>query len=532
MAKRIELWDISKLRPYQKNPRTHSPDQIGQLAASIAEFGFTNPVLVDSDQGIIAGHGRLEAAKTLGLKQVPVVVLDHLSEDQRRAYIIADNKLALNAGWDSALLAEEMDALRAADFDLSLTGFSDAELAALEASVAALDSASGEQAEGSTSSLGGEVGGEQETRKLADRFLVPPFSVLDQRQGYWKERKRQWLSLGIKSEVGRGANLLGMSETVLEPDPEKRKVKALAGTPSNPEMIRGYYTKIAKGMTREEVIAEHQASGSTMTTGTSIFDPVLCELAYRWFSPEGGTVLDPFAGGSVRGIVASKLGRQYIGFELREEQVAANRQQGAEICSEPLPIWHCADSRHIAEIAKGVQADLVFSCPPYADLEVYSEDPRDLSTLDYEAFRDSYREIIAGAVSLLKEDRFACFVVTEVREKGGGGFYRNFVKDTIEAFEDAGAAFYNEAILVNSVGTLALRVGRIFPASRKLGRTHQNVLVFCKGDPMKATKACGEISLEGLEELEQRLEAEAQQPQGESTDYGEKVELGDIGGEI
>ena len=131
MAKRIELWPIDKLRPYERNSRTHAPEQIQQLAASIQEFGFTAPILVDGDDGILAGHGRLEAARELGLEQVPVVVLDHLSPEQKRAYVIADNKLALNAGWDNELLRLELVDLQLADFDLDLLGFSDEELAEL-----------------------------------------------------------------------------------------------------------------------------------------------------------------------------------------------------------------------------------------------------------------------------------------------------------------------------------------------------------------------------------------------------------------
>lgn len=128
MAERIELWPLDRLVPYARNPRTHSPEQVSQIAASIVEFGFVNPILVDTDAGIIAGHGRFQAAKQLGLAQVPVVVLDHLTETQKRAYVIADNKLALNAGWDEAALAAEMHALNGEQFDLSLTGFDDAEL--------------------------------------------------------------------------------------------------------------------------------------------------------------------------------------------------------------------------------------------------------------------------------------------------------------------------------------------------------------------------------------------------------------------
>jgi len=131
MAKRIELWPVDRLRPYERNARTHSVEQVAQIAASIVEFGFTNPILVDSSDGIIAGHGRLTAAQELGLKTVPVVVLDHLSERQRKAYILADNQLALNAGWDTDLLRGELQDLAELDFDLSLIGFSDDELADL-----------------------------------------------------------------------------------------------------------------------------------------------------------------------------------------------------------------------------------------------------------------------------------------------------------------------------------------------------------------------------------------------------------------
>lgn len=225
------------------------------------------------------------------------------------------------------------------------------------------------------------------------------------------------------------------------------------------------------------------------SSGTSIFDPVLCELAYRWFCPPNGTIIDPFAGGSVRGIVASHCGRRYIGVELRQEQVKANREQ-ENIAVHPTPEWRCGDSRDIDRIAAGIDADFIFSCPPYADLEVYSDNPADLSTLDYPAFREAYREIIAKTCALLRNDRFACFVVGDVRDKNGN--YYNFVGDTVEAFRAAGLSYYNEAILVTAVGSLPIRVGKQFTASRKLGKTHQNVLVFVKGDGKKAAAACGE----------------------------------------
>lgn len=227
----------------------------------------------------------------------------------------------------------------------------------------------------------------------------------------------------------------------------------------------------------------------TAGSGTSIFDPVLCELAYRWFCPPGGLVLDPFAGGSVRGIVASKLGRQYIGIDLRTEQIEANRAQAEAICGDPMPAWHEGDSRNLARIAVGIAADFVFSCPPYADLERYSDDERDLSTFNYQEFLAAYRNIISASIAQLKPDRFACFVVGDVRDKRG--FYHGLPWHTVQAFEDAGARLYNEAVLVTAVGSLPIRVSKQFESSRKLGKTHQNVLVFVKGDPRKATAAVG-----------------------------------------
>lgn len=126
--KKIEVWPIERLKPYDKNPRTHPEEQIKQLADSIQEFGFNNPIGVDSKDGIVTGHGRLVAAKLLKMKEVPVIVLDHLTEKQKRAYIIADNKLTLNSQWNEDILAEHLQELQEQDYDLDLTGFSEHEL--------------------------------------------------------------------------------------------------------------------------------------------------------------------------------------------------------------------------------------------------------------------------------------------------------------------------------------------------------------------------------------------------------------------
>ena len=285
---------------------------------------------------------------------------------------------------------------------------------------------------------------------VADRFVFPPFSVLDARSGPWQDRKRAWASLGIKGEVGRDA----VSYT-----------------------CNGDNGKIYDYMPQ------------FFDTGTSIFDPVVCELAYRWFCRSGGQVVDPFAGGSVRGIVASMLGLRYWGCDLRSEQIVANETQADEILGKiNRPAWICGDSMETLEDAP--MADLVFSCPPYGDLETYSDDPRDISNMEWHTFVAAYKRIVLRSVKRLKRDRFACFVVGDFRDKRG--FLRDFVSTTIRAFAECGVELYNEAILVTSVGSASRRVSKLFQSGRKFAKTHQNVLVFCKGDWRKAAEYCNQ----------------------------------------
>ena len=270
-----------------------------------------------------------------------------------------------------------------------------------------------------------------------------------------------------------------------------------SGDPSFYAKKRAKEAELGRELTTEEFLAEHYAASDAPTaSGTSIFDPVLCEIAYRWFCPPGGMVLDPFAGGSVRGIVASRLGRGYFGVELRAEQVAANEAQ-LEMAGDPAPRWACGDSRDLGDIASGIEADLIFSCPPYWNLEQYSDDPDDLSAMGKEAFFEAYARIIAAAVARLREDRFAVWVIGDVRDSDG--CFVNLPSRTVEAFEAAGARFYIDAILATAVGSLPVRAGRQFAASRKLGRTHQNVMVFVKGDPKCATEACGPVAFGEIE---------------------------------
>lgn len=445
---------IGDLIPSARNARTHSEAQIKKIAASISRFKFINPVIIDGEKGIIAGHGRVLAAEMLGLKKIPCILATHLSAAEKRAYMLADNRIQLESGWDEPLLRVELAELAGMDFDLSLTGFDDFEIDDF------LNPKKPSEDFGKAGSL-------------AEKFIVPPFSVLNAREGFWQDRKRAWLAKGIKSEIGRGDNLLQMSDAC----------------------NNGGYGKAADAKAKGKGKTFGTEGNISGASGTSIFDPVLCELAYSWFCPPAGEILDPFAGGSVRGVVASLLGRQYCGIDLRKEQIDANKDQGKAICAKEKykPLWVHGDSRDIQRLAEFKAADFIFSCPPYADLEVYSDDPADLSTLEYPAFREAYFDIIKKSCEMLKDDRFACFVVGEVRGKDGA--YYDFVGDTVQAFRDAGLKFYNEAILITAAGSLPIRAGKQFSATRKLGKTHQNVLVFLKGDAKKAVAACGNVQI-------------------------------------
>jgi hypothetical protein len=338
--------------------------------------------------------------------------------------------------------------------------------------------------------LWGETATDDKRPSLADRFIVPPFTVLNAREGFWQTRKRAWISVGIQSEIGRGANDLSSPSCGIASGSGNAGAMRMDCKRKETASLKG-------GLTFSTSFGPYDSrKGSDIEAGTSIFDPVLCELAYRWFCPQWGTILDPFAGGSVRGIVAALLCRGYVGVDLRAEQVEANEAQWAEIGKAnpqaPNPHWIRGDSRNVATLCPQ-QVDFVFSCPPYFDLEKYSDDPKDLSASGtYDAFIEAYRAIIKAAADRLRMDRFAAFVVGDIRDKRGN--YRNFVSDTIAAFRDAGMALYNEAILVTSVGSLPIRVGKQFDCSRKLGKTHQNVLVFVKGDARKATEAVGPVA--------------------------------------
>lgn len=507
--------DLSTWQPDPNNSRTHDQTQLDYVDRLMGEFGWTVPALVDVSAGhrIVAGHGRRLAAQQRyargdtihlppgpprgdqpGGAQLPVghgLMIDcsGWSEAQRAAYVIADNQSAAMAGWDADALWKSMQEIAGLGYDVTMTGFPD---------VASLDELLAGLPGGKSTRPPADLG------KLAEAFGVPPFSVLNGRDGWWRDRKRAWLARGIQSELGRG-DTPGSSLMPTKGMPNARGGQQ-AGALKTGRRV-GAATSYQSQDSLNAIMGQRKGLGATpaslgnsgdpaMATGTSVFDPVLTELAYRWFCPPGGLVLDPFAGGSVRGLVAAWLGRSYLGCDLSGRQLDANREQATRLLGdERHPVWVQGDSRqleaNLTAAGHDQQADMVFTCPPYADLEVYSDDPADLSNMPYDQFLEGYRAALAQACARLRSDRFAAVVVGEVRD--AKGFYRNFVGDTVEAMRAAGLEFYNEAILVTPVGSLPVRAGKQFTAGRKMGKTHQQVLVFVKGNPTKATKACGVV---------------------------------------
>lgn len=679
------------------NFRRHPAHQQRALEGSLAEIGWVQQVVVNRRTGhVVDGHLRVELAIRSGEPEIPVLYVD-LSEAEEKIALLSLDPIAALATQDDAQLAELIAAVRP----------DDARLAEFLADLAP----------GAPANAAGEA-----RTTLAERFIIPPFSILDARTGRWQDRKRAWVSMGIRSELGRGSNG--------DPTAGGGLTFALgAQTPATYDRKREAEQRAGRPMTWAEFAAAHPEA---ITLGLdSVFDPVLTEVAYRWFCPPGGSILDPFAGGSVRGIVAALCGYRYTGIDLRAEQVEANeanwrdvssaggatakatappplrvddidgfrvvrddrvdggtkrralartlpsipaheivyaspaygfaqialalaaaeagkkatifvakrkewhprtraaaaagatiidvpngyltnvqakaREYAAEhgahyiefgaddpafigalaeiaretgetpsevwtvagsgvltralqqawpdakfhavqigadpdvgratlwkapekfeqpakapppfpSCGEydakawafmvkhaspgallwnvasdlhgepqpvntPQPAWITGDSTDLeALLPPGEQFDLLFTCPPYYDLEVYSDDPRDISAAgSYDEFITAYRQITAAAAARLKNDRFAAVVVGEIR--GPDGAYRNLVADTIDAHLQAGLTYYNEAILITPVGSLPIRAGRVFQASRKVGKTHQQLLVFRKGRP-------------------------------------------------
>jgi len=402
----IEL-PIKSIFPYKNNPR-HNDKAVEFVANSLRQFGWKQPIVIDEKYEIVAGHTRWKAAKMLGMETVPCVMADDLTPEQVQAYRLADNKTAEMADWDFDLLEQELNEIDPAMFDMADFGFfQNADLPDVES--------------------------EEETHTtLTDKFVVPPFSILDTRQGYWQERKKIW-----KKKIGDNG--------------QARDVEVLGSS--------------------------LQKYNNEKYEDASILDPVLCEITCKWFLPHCGNTFDVFAGDTVFGYVSAFLGNNFTGIELRQEQCDFNQKAVNGLNANYI----CDDGRNVLQYIDEDSQDLLFSCPPYFDLEVYSNLKNDASNQkSYEEFYTILDIAFSNAIHCLKKDRFAVIVCGDVRDKKTG-FYYNFPEDIKKTFQKNGMSLYNEMILVDVIGTARLRVNK-YMESRKIAKVHQNVLVFYKGD--------------------------------------------------
>lgn len=452
---------LNDIKAYEMNSRVHTQEQILQIKESIKAFGFTNPVLINSyDNLLIAGHARVEAVKALNrlefkdnpIKDIPCIFLKGLSENDYRALVIADNKLALNASWDIELLQYEILQLERDNYNMELLGFDDLELKEIT------DYKLGDFSKDDNVKEGGDEVKKYEDAvegSLIDKYLEPPFSVIKTYSQRAIDRCQFWKSKGI-IEGGRDE----------------------------------LYNNKQCDMNRLNILTSKLKGNDAWSSdySASIFNPYLCEVLHKWFNlKKNAKVIDPFAGGMVRAFIANALGHSYLGFEVRLEQIEFNDKALKKAKGGfKLDYKYIEDTSENMDLYfKDESFDFCLTCPPYAYLEQYSDLDKDISNKSYEDFLKAYENIISKLYKVMKNNTFVAWVISEVRNnKGKNGEFINLVGDTISAFIKAGFKYYNEIILLNSTVSSALRAGIIFKY-RKVVRCHQNILIFYKGDNVK-----------------------------------------------
>ena len=499
---KTETVKLSQIEVNSANPRIISDDKFTKLVNSILALPKMlelRPIVVDNTMVALGGNMRYRALMAIADMQpeemkerlsgirdfqkktaheqtalieywerwqdsptAPILKASELTEDEQREFIIKDN---VGFGeWDMDALANEWDADELNDWGVDVWnndwGSSD------DSTVA-----------------GGYDIPKSEGNSLNDTFIIPPFSILDSRQGYWQARKKMWR--GVIGDMGqsRQGKLVQSIELqykdLYTKTAEHRKTLGIS--------FREYLEKYVP----EEV--KERESQKVLSTGVSLFDPVLAEILCKWFTPyKGAKIFDCFAGDTQKGLVFGTCGYKFKGVELRQEQVDINNEVIAE---RGLPISYvCDDGQNVANHFEPESQDLLFSCPPYFDLEVYSDLPNDASNQGtYEEFIAILENAFKAAFGCLKENRFAVVVLGDVRSKKDGSYY-DFGGDVKRIFREAGAHLYNELILIEMSSSVALRAKK-YMESRKVAKMHQNILVFYKGDPAKVRNEFAPIEI-------------------------------------
>ena len=408
----------------------------------------------------------------------PIVKASSLSADEQREFIIKDN---VGYGeWDMDMLANEWPAEDLDDWGLDVwQDPTDGDGGGMETNSAKEGSKDG---------------------SLNERFVVPPFSILDTRKGYWQARKKLWRD--IIGDMGESRN-----DTLIT-SPEIKYKDLYLKTRKHREELGITFKEYLEKYVSDEV-KEREAS-KVLSAGVSLLDPVMAEIVCKWFGTQGCKTFDCFAGDSVFGYVSAYLGNEFTGVELRPEQAEINNARVEGMSAHYINDDGQNVGKHIAPHSQ----DLLFSCPPYFDLEVYSDLPNDASNQgSYEDFIGILRNAFTAALGCLKDDRFAVIVVGDVRNKKTGCYY-DFCGDIKRIFRDNGAELYNEIILVETGASTALRAGR-YMESRKVAKMHQNILVFYKGNTKNIKSNFPKIEY-ASEDLEQFRVDSGNEPDGDT----------------
>ena len=503
---KTEKVKLSQIEVNSANPRIISDDKFGKLVNSILvlpKMLSIRPIVVNNTMVALGGNMRYRALMAIAdMKPEEVksrlsdisdfqkkseaeqnALIEHwiawqdnptteiikasdLTDEEQREFIIKDN---VGYGeWDMDMLANEWDTDELEGWGLDF-GFNQDW------------GASGDDGTGASSTPA-------QPQSLNDTFIIPPFSILDSRQGYWQSRKKMWR--GIIGDMGQSRQgkliqSIGMQyKDLYTRTAEHRKTLGIS--------FKEYLEKYVP-----EEVKQHE-SQKVLSTGVSLFDPVLAEILCKWFTPyKDATIFDCFAGDTQKGLVFGTCGFTFKGVELRQEQVDINNEV---IADRDLPISYvCDDGQNVAKHFEPESQDLLFSCPPYYDLEVYSDLSNDASNQKtYEDFIAILENAFKAAYTCLKPNRFAVIVIGEVRNKSNGVYY-DFGGDIKRIFREAGAHLYNELILIEMSSSVALRAKK-YMESRKVAKMHQNVLVFYKGDPTQIRNEFPVIELDTNEE--------------------------------
>ena len=441
MSKKIKL---SSITPDDKNNNKHTAYGMDLLEKSVNKVGIIESITVSNDDKIISGNARHEIFGKNFTKEALVIETDGTQPIIiKRTDIESDTKQF----YEASILANTT-AKKNIDFDIEVIESLGVEydIDIVDLGVDIVDYSDGEN----------EITSEIEDKeikaiqRLEDKFIVPPFSILNARDGKWQDRKKYWKDLikdtGITRDTGNQTN------------------------------------------TRYRSIEGFSASREDENVG-SVLDPVLSEIIIKWFGLENSKMFDCFSGDTVFGYVSSYLGNTFKGIELRQSQVDFNNDRTKGFNANYI----CDDGRNILNHIEENSQDLLFSCPPYFDLEVYSDLSNDASNQkEYKDFLNILDLAFGNAIKCLKDNRFAVIVCGDVRDKKGN--YYRFPDHIKEIFEKNNMPLYNELVLIDPVGNLQMRVGK-YMEHRKVGKTHQNVLVFYKGNPKEIKKIYPKIEI-------------------------------------